>query len=147
MANKVTPQLPRGENVIIFEKIPYFDSARYMLAGDVCLCLCRDFTWSKWGFHGSPTKLFDYMACGKPVIASRVGQIQNVIDDGRDGLLTDNHPDDVVRNILFLFEHKEKIREMGNIAREKVIRYYNWERVADSTLEIFTSLQREKGFH
>ena len=49
--------------------------------------------------------------------------------------------EDVVNKILSLFENKHKLREMGNNAREKVVRYYNWERVADATLEIFRSFQ------
>ncbi len=144
IVNQITPDIPRNENVLVFEKINYFDVAKYILLADVCLCLYPDFSWSKWGLHYSPTKLFDYMACGKPVIASRDGQIQNVIDDNKDGLLTNNEPDDVLQKILFLFEHREKIEEMGKLACEKVINYYNWQRVADATLEIFSSLRLDR---
>ncbi len=144
IVNQITPDIPRNENVLVFEKINYFDVGKYILLADVCLCLYPNFSWSKWGLHYSPTKLFDYMACGKPVIASRDGQIQNVIDDNKDGLLTNNDPDDVLQKILFLFEHREKIEEMGKLACGKVINYYNWQRVADATLEIFSSLRLDR---
>ncbi len=141
LVNESTTELPRATNVIVCEKVSYFDVARYILAADVCLCLYEDFTWSKWGFHLSPIKLFDYMACARPVIASAIGQIRSVIDDGKDGLLTSNDPSAVVEKLLCIYERRANLEEMGKLAREKVIRHYNWERVADKTLEIFKSLQ------
>ena len=40
------------------------------------------------GFYFSPLKLFEYMACGRAIVASGIGQIRTVIDDGVDGVLT-----------------------------------------------------------
>lgn len=38
-------------------------------------------------FYFSPLKLFEYMACGRPVVASSIGQITEVIEHGRNGIL------------------------------------------------------------
>jgi glycosyltransferase involved in cell wall biosynthesis len=38
-------------------------------------------------FYFSPLKLFEYMACGVPVVAARIGQIAEVVTDGKTGLL------------------------------------------------------------
>jgi len=38
-------------------------------------------------FYFSPLKLFEYMACGVPVVAARLGQITDVVADGKTGLL------------------------------------------------------------
>ena len=140
LVNHLSSQIPQGENVLVFEKVSYQDVPRYILAADVCLCFDRNFTWSKWGSHRSPLKLFEYMACGKPVIASRVGQLESVIQDGIDGLLVDNSPEDVVKKILLLRESRQRLQQMGALAREKVLQSYNWERIADATLDVFRSL-------
>jgi glycosyltransferase involved in cell wall biosynthesis len=39
------------------------------------------------GFYFSPLKLFEYMACGRAVVASNIGQIANVIEHGKNGIL------------------------------------------------------------
>lgn len=44
-------------------------------------------------FYFSPLKLFEYMACGRAVVASRIGQIPDVIRDGDNGVLSE--PGDV----------------------------------------------------
>jgi len=44
-------------------------------------------------FYFSPLKLFEYMACGIPVVAARIGQIADVVEHGRTGLL--HEPGDV----------------------------------------------------
>jgi glycosyltransferase involved in cell wall biosynthesis len=38
-------------------------------------------------FFGSPTKLFEYMAMGRPTVVSAVGQPRDIVDDGVNGLL------------------------------------------------------------
>ena len=35
----------------------------------------------------SPLKIYEYMAAGMPIIASSVGQIPSILDDGRTGIL------------------------------------------------------------
>jgi glycosyltransferase involved in cell wall biosynthesis len=44
-------------------------------------------------FYFSPLKLFEYMACGVPVVAARIGQIADVVEDGVTGLM--HEPGDV----------------------------------------------------
>lgn len=39
------------------------------------------------GFYFSPLKVFEYLAAGRPVVASRIGQIRELVQDGSSGLL------------------------------------------------------------
>jgi glycosyltransferase involved in cell wall biosynthesis len=78
-------------------------------------------------FFGSPTKLFEYMSMAKPVIASRLGQIGEVIRDGENGLLIE--PEDAValaRAIERLTLDQSLRERLGVCARQTVAEHYTW---------------------
>jgi glycosyltransferase involved in cell wall biosynthesis len=78
-------------------------------------------------FFGSPTKLFEYMAMAKPIVASRLGQIAEVISDRENGLLVP--PGDsgaLARAIEKLAEDEEMRARLGVAARQTVIDRYTW---------------------
>jgi len=131
-----------NDNLLVLHRINYADVSSYIASADACLCLYHDFDWSSYGFYLSPLKLFDYMACGKPVIASNLGQISSVIEHVRDGLLTSNDSEDIYDRIVFCLDHKEKARKIGKAAREKIINTYSWSQTAKSTLKFIASLNQ-----
>jgi len=53
---------------------------------DLSLVLARK---TRWFRNITPTKLFDSMACGVPVVASRIGDVQEIVDEGHWGLTVD----------------------------------------------------------
>lgn len=127
-------------NLHVFNRVDYFKVPGYLASVDACLCLYHDFTWCRYGFYLSPLKLFDYMASGKPVIASRLGQIATAIEDGKDGLLVGADPQDIYDKILFCRDQREAAARMGESARQKVHEIYNWRRTAESTIDVFNSV-------
>lgn len=142
--NGPVDSIKTGDNVLVFNNVNYTDVPTYIASADACLCLYHDFPWSKYGFHLSSLKLFDYMASGKPVIASQLGQLATVIEDYKDGLLTRNDVSDIYKNILFCYENQEQAMQIGASARDKVVNFYNWERVARSTLAVIESVSNSK---
>jgi glycosyltransferase involved in cell wall biosynthesis len=88
-------------------------------------------------FYFSPLKILEYMAAGVPVVASRVGQISELIDDGASGLLYS--PDDVNALTLALFDifHKPVFAErLARAARQKVEKHYSWDATVTRVLEL-----------
>jgi glycosyltransferase involved in cell wall biosynthesis len=86
-------------------------------------------------FYFSPLKILEYMAAGLPVVASRIGQIQELISDGETGLLSE--PDDAHS----LADHLRRLRDdpalryrLGAAARRNVERHHTW---LDVTQRIF----------
>jgi glycosyltransferase involved in cell wall biosynthesis len=84
------------------------------------------------------------MAAARPIIASDMGQISQVIKDGMNGILIGNKIDEIADRILWLKENRQKGEEMGREARREVIRYYNWDRVAEETEEVLEEVLNEK---
>ena len=92
-------------------------------------------------FFGSPTKIFEYMAMGKGIVASRLGQIGEVLVDGETALLV--QPGDVEElraAILRLVESEELRKRLGTRAREVAKREHTWVRNAKRVLDAYKSL-------
>lgn len=136
LMNQESPTDLSGPNVLVRTRVPHAEVPALMRAADVGVSIQPDFSWSPWGFHGSPMKLFDYMACGLPVVTSAVGQLAEVIQDGENGATFDNTPEGLRAVLLRLAEQREKLPKMGKVAREQVEREYNWERIGARTLEL-----------
>jgi glycosyltransferase involved in cell wall biosynthesis len=78
-------------------------------------------------FFGSPTKLFEYLAMGKGIVASRIGQVAEVITDDENGLLVE--PGDaggLARAIERLAVDAKLRARLGTAARKTAIDRYTW---------------------
>jgi len=75
----------------------------------------------------SPLKLYEYLAAGLPVIASDVGQISEVLDHGRTGLLcSPGDVGDLVAAVTTLRADPRRAAELGRAGRELVERRHSW---------------------
>ena len=75
-----------------------------------------------------PTKMFDYMAAGLPVIASDFPLWRSIMADHDCGLLVDPlSPTAIANAIEYLLTNEEAAETMGERAREMVWTTYNWE--------------------
>jgi glycosyltransferase involved in cell wall biosynthesis len=93
--------------------------------------------------ENSPFVIYQAFAAGKPVIASRVGGIPDLIDDGVDGLLYDAQDiDALTEKIRFLAERPALIREMGSRARAKAEREYDPEGHYRRMLDVYEEVLR-----
>lgn len=73
-----------------------------------------------------PNKLFDYMALGVPVVASRVPPVRRIVEDTGSGLIhRDGDPADLARRLEQAMESSRWLR-MRQRGREAVDRRYNW---------------------
>lgn len=78
-------------------------------------------------FFGSPTKLFEYMAMGKAIAASRLGQIADVLEDGISGVLLEPGSVDALVEAIERLAGDSKLRaRLGLAARARVLESYTW---------------------
>jgi glycosyltransferase involved in cell wall biosynthesis len=88
-------------------------------------------------FYFSPLKVYEYMAAGLPVVASRVGQIAELIEDEVNGLLCP--PGDasaLAEAIDRLRREPEMRRRLGRAARVTISRDYTWDAIARRILSV-----------
>jgi starch synthase len=87
------------------------------------------------------------MACGIPVVASRVGGIPEVVDEGVTGLLVDYTPEDpagferrFAAAVDLLAADPEGASAMGAAGRARAVQLFGWDAVARQTVDLYQSL-------
>jgi len=89
--------------------------------------------------------LLEAMAAGLPVVASRVGGIVDVVEDGKTGLLVPpRNPQALADAIGRLVSDPPLRRRMGDAGRAKVPAY-SWERLIPRILEVYQEAIVESG--
>jgi glycosyltransferase involved in cell wall biosynthesis len=94
-------------------------------------------------FYFSPLKLFEYMACGVPIVASALGQIADVVRDGENGLLCPPGDADALEAACDrLLSDPALRRRVGLTAAREVAERYTWDanarrvaRIADGLID------------
>lgn len=90
--------------------------------------------------EGLPMALIEAMAAAKPVVATKVGGVPELVQDGETGLLVEaGKPDDLARAVLDLIGDRAKARAFGSRGRE-ASRAYGAEALALKTGELYRSL-------
>lgn len=80
------------------------------------------------GFHYSPLKLREYLACGRAVLAPRIGEIPGFVDDGVHALLYEpGNADDLVAKLRLLRDDPQLRTRLGTAGRELVLRTATWD--------------------
>jgi starch synthase len=81
------------------------------------------------------------MACETAVVASRVGGIPEVVVDGETGILVEpGDPDGLARAIDELVAAPARAEAMGRAGRERAVRDFRWDRIAEQTVELYRTL-------
>jgi glycosyltransferase involved in cell wall biosynthesis len=149
MADRVEEARRRGENPIVW--IPQVLPKEEVIAlyTGAALFVCPS-VYEPFGIIN-----LEAMACGTPVVASAVGGIKEVVVPERTGVLvpfeprgeTDFEPvdperfsSDLASAINRLLADPERLRVMGERARERVEHYFGWGSIARFTLDFYWDL-------
>ncbi len=132
--------------VIFTGKVPYAALPEYL---DACSVLVAPFSpkkdrtrapvFERYGLWWCPLKLFEYMAMGKPVVASDVGVIAEYIE-GAGLLYPEGDTAALSERISELLADDALAARLGREGRGRVERKYNWTEVARRTLGLYTEI-------
>jgi glycosyltransferase involved in cell wall biosynthesis len=100
--------------------------ARFMIMPSIC-------------YEGFPMALIEAFACGKSVIASNLGAMASIVEEGRTGLLFEpGNPEDLASKIVWMLENEDACIEMGRNAR----RVFEAKYTAEKNYEILINIYR-----
>ncbi|MFJ8630269.1 glycogen synthase [Streptomyces sp. NPDC093568] len=86
------------------------------------------------------------MACGTPVVASRVGGIPEVVEDGKTGLLVpldDDFEAGLARALDSVIGDPESAGRMGEAGRERAVGEFGWDAVARRTVRLYREILKQ----
>lgn len=128
LKNKMISRLSKYDEVTFTGIIPYPEIQYYLAACDI-LISPHNLPLDSKEFFGSPTKLFEYMAMGKGIVASNLGQIGETLENNKTAILVEpGNIEELVNGILRLVNDKELRLRLGRNAVEEVNNKYTWDR-------------------
>jgi glycosyltransferase involved in cell wall biosynthesis len=123
------------DNFLFIGWIQYEQVPEYVSACDVCVA-----TKKPMSSGYSPLKLYEYMACGRPVVASRLPGFE-ILESSRSGLLVaPENPEELSNALIKLLKNASLREEMGRNARECVVKNHSWESVAKKVSDVCKSV-------
>ena len=132
--HRMTEELRLGENVIFAGDVSDDKLSQHYALADVLVLPSKDMS------EGFGLTLLEANASGKPVIASRVGGIPSVVQNGHNGLLVPpNEPRELAKAILQLKQNPRQGEEMGRNGRLFAQRH-DWSIVASQTEKVYEDL-------
>lgn len=87
-------------------------------------------------FFGSPTKLFEYMAMGKGIVASSLGQIKEVLKHRQTAwMVQPADPEDLMNGLKVMIENPELRKQLGDNARYQAVCHHTWKKHTQNILD------------
>jgi glycosyltransferase involved in cell wall biosynthesis len=88
-----------------------------------------------------PSKMFEYWACGLPVIASDLPPIRRFVSNHENGLLfSPTSPESLAHAIQYMMEHEEERERMGRLGEKQVSEEWNNETQVDQLIRFYESI-------
>lgn len=140
---RIASDLIEAKRVVLTGLMPPSEIPRYLAASDILTAPTIE-NPDHSTFFGSPTKLFEYMATGRAVVASGLGQILDVLEkspyaeelceqmdavnhDACGVLIRPGNTDDLVNAIRITASDSELRAQLGKNARKRVEDRYTWD--------------------
>ena len=120
----IVKRLNISGSVIFTGSVPYTKVPKYISCMDVCLLPFKKDAVSE---NALPLKLFEYMACEKPVISAK---LPGVVDAVHDKVLYASNKEEFTDKIIKLYKDEKLRRKMGQEGRKFVEEGYSWSKIA-----------------
>ncbi|MBN1273078.1 MAG: glycosyltransferase family 4 protein [Candidatus Aminicenantes bacterium] len=108
-------------------RIRYDETNRYLAACDICWLPMRDSGANRGRY---PLKINDYIAVGRPVVATAVGDVADLVRRGAFGLLASDRPEELAYQTLVLLHDSGRQEIMGRRARQLAEAEFTWDQIS-----------------
>jgi Glycosyltransferase len=96
-------------------------------------------------YENFPMTIAEAFACGLPVLASRLGAMAELVEDGQIGLLFEpGNPEDLAARVAWAWTHPEEMRRMGKAARQEFEEKYTAEKNYQMLMQIYERARAQR---
>lgn len=125
-------------NIIFAGVRPKKDMPLVVASADVCLAILQDIPMFRTTY---PNKVFDYMAAGRATVLVIDGITRTLIESSNGGVFVQPGDDEVLaKTILELSQNPQRVQQMGQHAREYLVKHLDRRDKLNDTLELLVKL-------
>ena len=126
--------------VLLRPAVPHHEIPALIAQADICVAPLglndRNVTQG-----ACPIKVLEYMAAGRPLIASNMPIVRELVREDVDGLLfSPNDPDDLARQVLRLLSDVDLSQQLAISATERVLKKFTWHAAQKKLLAVYERL-------
>lgn len=142
MKNKlleITSELGLLDKFIFTGRVPYESVPLYINAADICVAPFIKGRNSKIGL--SALKTYEYLACGKPIVASSIPGVKDLIELSGGGIsVSPEDPEELAVAVIKLILNENARALMGEKGRKYVVENHSWNGVARKILDMCSEI-------
>lgn len=132
---KLADGMGLSSNFIFTGAVPYEMVPIYINASDICVAPFIKERNSKIGL--SALKTYEYLACGKPLVASSISGVKDLIERSGSGIsVTPEDPEELAAAIIKLLHDESARNSMGNKGRRYIVENHSWNSIAKRVLAV-----------
>lgn len=128
----LTHETAVSDHVVFTGYVPHVSVSDYVNSSLMCFAL---FKKAESGF--SPLKVYEYLACQKPVLASRHRGLEFLETEKCGLVVSSSEPEKIAEAIRILVSDEKLREEMGKRGREYVVREHSWKRISEQLVRRF----------
>jgi glycosyltransferase involved in cell wall biosynthesis len=119
-----------SDRVVFVPRVPHDQVPSYLAAADVLVAPYKHMNV----FYFSPLKVIEYMAMGRPVVATRLGQVEELLVGGCGVLVAPGDEGELAAAVTSRLADPEGSRRMGELARARVLGGHTWKHNVDRVM-------------
>ena len=128
------------EHVVVQSAVPHHEVPQLIAESDICIAPLglndRNVTQG-----ACPIKVLEYMASSRPLVASNMPIVRELVREDVDALLfSPNDPDDLARQVLALLNDIELSKRLAESAAERVLAKFTWHELQKKLLKVYDKL-------
>jgi glycosyltransferase involved in cell wall biosynthesis len=125
-------------NIRVLGQQPRDQIPNYIASSDACLVLLKKTDVFKTVI---PTKMLEFMACGRPVILGVEGQARDILNEAQAGVsIEPEDPADLAEAVVFLAKDAEERKILGNNGRDYILKTLSREQTAGKYIGVLNEV-------